>query len=49
MTGVVLLAATLLMDKLALALDKQPVGKVTIAENQFGLLLARAWISISAT
>lgn len=39
MTGRVLLAATLLMGNLALALDKQPVGKVSIAEKQFGLLL----------
>ncbi|CDH47109.1 conserved exported hypothetical protein [Candidatus Contendobacter odensis Run_B_J11] len=38
-SGRVLLAATLLMGNLALALDKQPVGKVSIAEKQFGLLL----------
>jgi hypothetical protein len=40
MTGGVLLATTLLIGSLALAADvKQPVGKVSIAERQFGLLL----------
>ena len=40
MTGRVLLAAMLLMGNLALAVGKQPVGKVSIAEKQFGLLLS---------
>ena len=40
MTGHVLLATTLLVGSLALAADaKQPVGKVSIEEKQFGLLL----------
>lgn len=40
MTGSVLLTTTLLVSGLALAAGaKQPVGKVTIAERQFGLLL----------
>jgi hypothetical protein len=40
MTGHVLLATTLLVGNLALAADaKQPVGKVSIEEKQFGLLL----------
>jgi hypothetical protein len=40
MAGPILLAATLLVSGLALAAGaKQPVGKVTIAEKQFGLLL----------
>ncbi len=40
MTGAVLLTTTLLASGLALAAGaKQPVGKVTIAERQFGLLL----------
>lgn len=39
-TGRVLLALTLLMSGLALAAGaKQPVGKVSITEKQFGLLL----------
>ncbi|MCC7220822.1 MAG: DUF1134 domain-containing protein, partial [Candidatus Contendobacter sp.] len=39
-TGRVLLALTLLVSGLALAAGaKQPVGKVSIAEKQFGLLL----------
>jgi hypothetical protein len=38
-TGHVLLATTLLMGGLALAADKQPVGEVSIEEEQFGLLL----------
>jgi len=38
--GHVLLATTLLVGSLALAADaKQPVGKVSIEEKQFGLLL----------
>ena len=41
MIGSVLLATTLLVGNLALAADvtKQPVGKVSITEKQFGLLL----------
>ena len=40
MAGPVLLATTLLVGGLALAADvKQPVGKVSIEEKQFGLLL----------
>ena len=40
MTGRVLLATTLLVGSLALAAEvKQPVGKVSIQEKQFGLLL----------
>ena len=41
MTGGLLLATSMLVSGLALAADvvKQPVGKVTIAEKQFGLLL----------
>jgi hypothetical protein len=39
LTGYLLLAMTLLMGTLALAEDKQPVGEVSIEEEQFGLLL----------
>ena len=40
MAGPVLLATTVLVGSLALAADaKQPVGKVSIEEKQFGLLL----------
>ena len=40
MTGSVLLVTTLLVGGLALAADaKQPVGQVSIEEEQFGLIL----------
>lgn len=41
MTGGLLLATSMLVSGLALAADvvKQPVGKISIAEKQFGLLL----------
>ncbi|MGB5062245.1 MAG: DUF1134 domain-containing protein [Candidatus Competibacter sp.] len=39
MTSSVLLAMSLLVGGLALAAEQQPVGKVTIEEEQFGLVL----------
>jgi len=49
-TGHMVLAATLLASGLVLAADaKQPVGKVSIEEKQFGLIIGGSWGSGSLT